>query len=41
MENLSTIWENFSLLESEGSKYLVQDGKVEGEFFLAARFFIG
>ena len=41
MENLFAMWENFSPLVFEGSKYLVQDGRVEGEFFLAARFFTG
>ena len=33
MESLSAMWENFSLLVPEGSKYLVQDGRVEREFF--------
>ena len=41
MENLSTLWESFSLMESEGSTYQVDDGRLEGKFLLAARFFTG
>ena len=41
MENLSTIWESFSLSESEGSKYLVTDNGLDGKYPLAARFFTG
>ena len=41
MENLSALWESFSLMESEGSTYQVDDGGLEGKFLLAARFFTG
>ena len=41
MENLSTLWESFSLTESEGSTFHVDDGGFEGKFLLAARFFTG
>ena len=41
MENLSTLWESFSLTESEGSTFQVDDGGLEGKFLLAARFFTG
>ena len=39
MENLSIMWENFSLSESEGSKYPVYKKGYEGKFLLPARFF--
>ena len=39
MDNLSALWETFSLTESEGSMYNVDDGGLEGKFLLAARFF--
>ena len=38
-ENLSIMWENFSLSESEGSKYPVYEKGYEGKFLLATRFF--
>ena len=41
MENLSAMWETFSLSESEGSQYRVSESSVEGPYLLAARFFIG
>ena len=41
MENLSYMWENFSLLESEGNKYQVYEKGYEGIFLLAAKFFTG
>ena len=41
MESLSTLWESFSLTESEGSTFHVDDGGLEGKFLLAARFFTG
>ena len=41
MDNLSAMWEKLSLSEFEGSKYLVQDSRVKGEYFLAAKFFTG
>nr|POF18422.1 hypothetical protein CFP56_49380 [Quercus suber] len=41
MDNLSALWETFSLTESEGSKYNVYDGGFDGSFLLAARFFSG
>ena len=39
LDNLSALWETFSLTGSEGSKYNVDDGGFEGKFLLAARFF--
>ena len=39
MENLSIMWENFSLFESKGSKYPVYKKGYEGKFLLAMRFF--
>ena len=39
MENLSIIWENFSLSKSEGSKYPVYEKGYEEKFLLAIRFF--
>ena len=41
MENLSAMWENFSLSKSEGSKYQVCEKGYEGKFLLATRFFTG
>lgn len=41
MENLSSLWESFSLTESEGSKFQVDDNGLEGKFLLAATFFTG
>ena len=41
MDRLSVMWEKFSLSEFEGGKYVVRDCVEEGEFFVAARFFIG
>lgn len=41
MDNLSAMWEKFSLPEFEGIKCLVQDNRVKGEYFLATKFFIG
>ena len=41
MENLSAMWENFSLSESEGSKHQVCKKGYEGKFLLAMRFFTG
>lgn len=41
MKNMVAIWESFSLSESEGSRYQVQDSKMEGTYMLAARFFTG
>nr|POF10712.1 hypothetical protein CFP56_46145 [Quercus suber] len=39
MDNLSALWETFSLTESKGSKYHVEDGDLEGKFLLAVQFF--
>ena len=41
MENLSAMWESFSLLESKGSKYLVIDSGLDGKYPLAVRVFTG
>ena len=41
MENFSAMWENFSLLKSEGSKYQVHDSGFEGKHLLIAKFFTG
>ena len=41
MDRLSVLWEKFSLSESEGSKYVVEECVTMGEFFIAARFFTG
>ena len=41
MDNLSVLWESFSLTESEGNTFHVDDGGLDGKFLLAARFFIG
>ena len=41
MENLSVMWENFSLFEFEGSKYPVYEKGYEGKFLLPVRFFTG
>ena len=41
MENLSAMWESFSLSESEGSKYMVADSGLDGKYLLEARFFMG
>ena len=43
MENLSALWESFSLteLKAVSSKYQVEDDGLEGKFLLAARFFTG
>lgn len=41
MENLSAMWETFSLSEYEGSKYWVCGSSVEGPYLLAAWFFTG
>ena len=41
MENLSAMWETFSLSKSEGSRYRVSGSSMEGPYLLAARFFIG
>ena len=43
MENLSALWESFSLTEwkAVSSKYQVEDDGLEGKFLLAARFFTG
>lgn len=40
-ENLSVLWENFSLSEHEGNKYQVYEKGYEGKFLLAAKFFAG
>lgn len=39
MESLFEKWAKFSLSEHEGNKFHVEDGEVEQESFLAARFF--
>ena len=41
MDNLSILWESFSLTEFEGNTYHVHDGGLDGKFLLAARFFTG
>ncbi|KAK7816576.1 hypothetical protein CFP56_043919 [Quercus suber] len=41
MESLSGLWEKFSLSESEGRHFVVEDGVGEREFFLVARFYTG
>ena len=41
MEALSGLWENFSLSESEGRRFIVGESEDECEFFLAARLYIG
>ena len=41
MESLSGLWEKFSLSESKGRCFVVEEGVGEREFFLAARFYIG
>ena len=41
MDRLSVLWEKFSLSESEGSKYVVEECVTMGEFFIAAHFFTG
>ena len=41
MERLSDLWGKFSLSESEGSRYQVQDELGGEEYFIAARFFTG
>ena len=41
MDNLSALWESFSLTESEGNTYHVDDGGLDGKFLLEARFFTG
>ena len=38
MEALSGLWENFSLSESKGRRFIVEESEDECEFFLAARF---
>lgn len=40
MENLSVLWENFSLSEYEGKKYKVYEKGYEVKFLLAAKFFL-
>ena len=39
MERLTELWEGFSLSKAEGSRYQVQENKMEGWYMLAARFF--
>ena len=41
MDNLSVLWEKFSLSDSEGRKYVVEDTLGENEYFIASRFFTG
>ena len=41
MENLSAMWETFSLFESKRSQFRVSESSVEGPYLLAARFFTG
>ena len=41
MERLSDLWGKFSLSESEGSRYQVQDELGGEEYFIVARFFTG
>ena len=41
MDNLSALWEFFSLTEFEGNTYHVDNGGLDGKFLLAARFFTG
>ena len=41
MENLSMMWRKFSLSESEGPNFVVQETVAAEEFYVAARFFIG
>ena len=41
MENLSAMWETFSLSETKGSKYRVCGNNGDGPYLLAARFFTG
>lgn len=41
MENLSAMWENFSLSEFEGSKYQVHDSGFERKRLLVVRFVTG
>ena len=41
MEYLSGLWEKFSLSESKGRCFVVEEGVGEREFFLAARFYTG
>ena len=41
MDNLSVLWEKFSLSDSERRKYVVEDTLGENEYFIASRFFTG
>ena len=41
MENLSAMWETFSLIETEGNKYKVCGNSLDGPYLLATRFFTG
>ena len=41
MENLSSMWETFSLTETEGNNYRVCGNSGDGPYLLAARFFTG
>ncbi|KAL0001421.1 hypothetical protein SO802_015202 [Lithocarpus litseifolius] len=41
MDNLSVMWETFSLTETEGHKYRVCGNSGDGPYLLAARFFTG
>ena len=41
MEDLFRLWENFSLSESEGRRFIMEESEDECEFFLVARFYTG
>ena len=41
MENLSVMWRKFSLSESEGKDFMVQELVTVEEVYIAARFFTG
>ena len=41
MENLSVMWRKFSLSESEGLDFVVQEIVAAEEFYVATRFFTG
>ena len=40
MDNLLVLWESFSLIESKGNMYQVDDGGLNGKFLLAASFLL-
>ena len=41
MENLSVMWRKFSLSESEGKDFVIQEPVAVEEVYIAARFFTG